>query len=335
MDDEAQNRRSFIKVVIGLVLVLVLGITGYSVIEGWGFLDSLYMTVITLSTVGYGEVYPLSDAGKIFSSVLIVFGVGVALYVFTTAVQYMVKGQLGNVFGRRRMQGKIDKLNGHYIVCGYGRVGQAISRTFKAEKREFLVIDYQSEACGVASEEKCFYIQGDAADDKILQAAGIKRAKGLVAATDNDATNVFVIVSARKFNKNLSIISRASSVESESKLEAVGATRAINPYNSAGERIARLVLYPLVTDFVDEALTGYGKDLSLEDIEIKPKSTVSGRTVGEAQEHSGGASILAIKKQDGHMMPKPHDEIKIEPHDRLVILGTRDQLRLFEDTQSE
>ncbi len=335
MNDRAQDRRSFAKVVVGLVLVLILGIVGYSVIEGWGFLDALYMTVITLSTVGYGEVYSLSDAGKIFSSVLIVIGVGVALYVFTTAIQYMVKGQLGIVFGRRRMQGKIDKLNGHYIVCGYGRVGQSIARTFKNEKREFVVIDYNNEACRVASEESCFNIQGDAADDKILRAAGVEKAKGLVAATDNDATNVFVIVSARKLNKNLSIISRASSVESEAKLEAVGATRAINPYNSAGERIARLVLYPLVTDFVDEALTGYGKDLSLEDIEIKPTSVVTGKTISEAQEYSGGASVLAIKKSNGDMIPKPRDEVRIETNDRLVVLGTRDQLRLFEYTESK
>jgi len=178
MGDRIEERRSFIKVVIGLVFVLFLVIVGYSVIEGWDYLDALYMTVITVSTVGYGEVLPLSDAGKIFSSILIVIGVGVALYVFTTAIQYIVKGQISNVFGRRRMQEKIDKLEDHFIICGYGRVGQSVARTFKAEQRDFVVIDQESESCGLASEENCFYVQGDAADYKILQSAGVKRAKG-------------------------------------------------------------------------------------------------------------------------------------------------------------
>jgi len=326
------ERKNFLGVLYALLLVLCAGIIGYMLIEKWPLLDAFYMTIITISTVGYGEVRPLSSAGRIFSSFLIVGGVGVALYALTTTVEYFVRGHITNMFGSRRMRERISRLKGHYILCGYGRVGRVVAQAFKSEGTGFVVIDPNPEAISQATADGCLCLQGDASAYDVLRSAGIERARGLVAVTGDDATNVFIIVSARKLAQDLFVVARASSEDSKAKLEAVGANRAVDPYHSGGERMARLALYPVVSDFIEKVLPGYGKELGLEDIEVTPVSLLRGKSIGEAQEYSGGASILAIRKPGGDTMPKPPDDTIIEVGDRLVILGTREQLRVLEGT---
>jgi len=318
-----------------LLLVLAFGTIGYSVIEGWALTDSIYMTIITISTVGYGEVYPLSNTGKIFSAILIVGGVGVALYAFSNLISYLVSGHIMNIFGRRRMEDEIKKLNNHFILCGYDRIGHVIANSLRNEDRTFVILTPVEQEVSHAQKEGCICLQGDPSDYDSLKKAGIERARGLLAVTGDDATNVFIIVSARKLHPDLFIVARASTQDSVSKLEAVGANRAINPYSTGGERIARIALYPGVSDFIEKVLPGYGKDLGLDDIEITSKSSLVGKKVSEAQDYSGGASILAIRKRGDETIAKPSDETKIEAGDSLIILGQREQLKLLENTTQE
>lgn len=320
------------KIVLMLLVVLVFGTVGYMVIEKWSILDSIYMTIITISTVGYGEVYPLSDAGRIFSAVLIVSGVGVALYAFSTLIGYLVRGHIMNIFGRHRMEDEIKKLNNHFILCGYDRIGQVIANALREEGRTFVILTPVGQEVSQAEERECLCLQGDPSDNDTLKKAGIERARGLLAVTEDDATNVYIIVSARKLRPELLIVARASTRDSISKLEAVGANRAINPYSAGGERIARIALYPGVSDFIEKVLPGYGKELSLEEIEVVSNSSLVGKKVKEAQDYSGGASILAIRKHGAETIAKPSDETKIEVGDSLIILGQREQLKLMERT---
>lgn len=326
------NRTDIFKVLYLLLGILAAGVIGYHLIEGWPLLDSFYMTVITISTVGFGEVHPLSDTGKIFSIFLIVTGVGVAFYAFTTSIQYYLGNHFQNIWGRRKMREQIARLTGHFVLCGYGSVGNSVVETCRREEIPFVVIDKDEKAIERACSRGCLCIEGDATDYNTLKKAGISKAKGAIVATGEDATNVFIIVTVRKLAPELFIISRASSEDSVSKLEAVGANRVINPYHSAGQRMARLALYPLVTDFIETVLEGYGEDLALEDMEIEKESSLVGKSIEDAQRESNGASILAIRKRGSETIPKPSDNTRIETGDRIVILGTREQLRLLEKT---
>lgn len=317
-------------VILMLLLVLMFGTVGYVVIERWPLLDSIYMTIITISTVGYGEVYPLSTAGRIFSAVLIVTGVGVALYAFSNLIGYLVRGHIMNIFGRRRMEDEIKKLDNHFILCAYDRIGQVIANALRKEERTFVVLTTVEEEVHRAQEGQCLCLQGDPSNYDTLKKAGVEKARGLLAVTGDDATNVFIIVSARKLRPDLLIVARASTQDSIAKLESVGANRAINPYSTGGERLARIALYPGVSDFIEKVLPGYGKELSLEDIEVSPNSSLVGKSVKEAQDYGGGASILTIRKHGVETIAKPSDETKIEVGDSLIILGQREQLKLLE-----
>jgi voltage-gated potassium channel len=318
-----------------LLLVLAVGTVGYTVIEKWSLIDSIYMTIITITTVGYGEVYPLSNTGKIFSAILIVTGVGVALYAFSNLIGYFVRGHIMNIFGRRRMEDKIKKLNNHFILCGYDKIGQVIANALRNEDQTFVILTPIGQEVSQAQERECLCLQGDPSNYDMLKKAGIENARGLLAVTEDDATNVFIIVSARKLRPDLLIVARASTQDSISKLESVGANRAINPYYTGGERIARIALYPGVSDFIEKVLPGYGKELSLEDIEVSSNSSLVGKSVKEAQDYSGGASILTIRKYGVETIAKPSDETKIEVGDSLIILGQREQLKLLERTTEE
>jgi voltage-gated potassium channel len=321
---------NFRKLIAVLVLVLVVGTTGYIVIEGWSIFDSFYMTIITISTVGYGEVYPLSQAGKVFSAILIVSGVSTALYAFTNLIDYFIKSYSMSLFRRRKMEDEIKKLEGHFILCGYDLIGQVIAQALREEGKPFVILTPTQEEVEQAQGRECLCLHGDPSDYETLRKAGIETARGLLAVTESDATNVFIIVSARKLRSDLFIVARASSQDSVAKLEAVGANRAINPYASGGERIARIALYPRVSDFIEKVLPGYGRELGIEDIEVSVSSALAGKSISAAQEYSGGASILAIRKQGKETIAKPGDDTVIEVGDSLIILGQREQLRILE-----
>jgi len=324
--------KNLIRLIILLLIVLVAGTIGYAVIEDWSFIDSIFMTVITISTVGYGEVQPLSDGGKIFSIFLIVSGVSIGIYAFTNLIDYFVKGYISNLFGRRSMEDDVQKMRNHFILCGYDNIGKFVANSLRSEGRPFVILTTDSDEESQALAKECLCLKADPSDDETLKKAGIERAAALLAVTGNDATNVFIIVSARRIRRDLFIVARASTQDAVSKLEAVGADRAINPYSSGGERIARIALFPGVTDFIERVLPGYGNELSLEDIEVVSGSPLVGKNVREAQEYGRGASILAIRKQGIETIAKPSDETIIEASDSLIILGQREQLRLMEST---
>jgi voltage-gated potassium channel len=322
--------RRFLQIIYAVIIVVAIGVIGYKLIEGWTLLDSLYMTVITLGTVGYREVHPLSTGGMVFTIVLIVIGVVVIFYAVTTMVQYIIEGNLANILGRRRMKEKIAKLKGHIIVCGYGRVGREVARVFQEEKIPFVVIDHDKEATAKATEDGYLFLVGNATSDDILREAGILHARGLVAATGSDADNVFITLSARELRRDIFITARAGAHESEAKLKRAGADRTIYPHVLGGRRLAMLALRPLVVDFVDTALESRGQELVLENIGVGPGSPVAGKTVREGRSCSSGAVILAVKKKGGGLLTSLSDDTPLELGDELVVVGNREQLRALE-----
>lgn len=325
------ERIHFVKIFTLLLGILAAGTIGYILIEGWPLLDALYMTIITISTVGYHEVHTLSSAGKIFSSILIIGGVGTAFYAFTTIIEYIIKGHLRTIFrGSRNMEDKISKLRNHYIICDYGRVGTVVANRLQVEGVDFVVVDSDSDAIARAKADSCLCIQEDASVGDNLIKAGIKNARGLIVVTDNDATNIFIIVTARNVKPDIHIVARASSEESGLKLQMVGADRAMNPYSAVGERIARRALHPLVSDFIEDVFPGRGKERYLERVEIAKNSIVCGKTIAEAQKYSRGAVILAVQKKGSNIFPKPSEDTIIAQGDMLVVLGTEQQLSRME-----
>jgi len=307
-----------------------MGVAGYMAIEGWSFLDALYMTVITLSTVGYKEVGDLSTGGRVFSIFLIVGGVGVIAYAFGAAIQYLGEAHLGQVLGRRRMRERVSRLADHMILCGYGEVGREVARVFEAEGVKCVVIEMDPEAAGRAAADGYLYVSGNATTDDVLNEAGIMKARGLVAAVGSDADNLYITLSVKGIRPDLLVVARARNEESESKLKRAGADRVILPLRLGGQRMAMLALHPLVVDFIETTMHRRGGDLFLEDIRVSPGSPVAGMTIREGQQCCGGGAILAVKKRDGALVTSPSQEATIEPGDELVILGTRQQLRGLE-----
>jgi voltage-gated potassium channel len=298
-------------------------------IEGWPFGDAIYMTMITISTVGFGEVHPLTYAGRIFSIFLIVGGVSGALFVFSAIIEYIVEGRLGIIFGRRQMKAKIAKLKEHFILCGYGRVGEEIARTFSEEGIPFVIIDSRSENTALAEEQGYLYLVGDATSDKLLVEAGIERARGLVAAVGSDVDNTYITLSARGLRPDLFIEARASSEESEIKLKRAGADRVVSPNSIGARRMAMLALRPTVVDFIDTVTYGRGRELEMENVAVGSDSPLAGQTI-EAIRNQTKAAILAISKKGGKPVANPPGDRVIEVGDRLIIIGTKEQLKALE-----
>jgi voltage-gated potassium channel len=327
-------RRRLISIGIALLAVIAIGTTGYLIIQDeWSLLDCVYMTIITLSTVGFREIDGLSDGGRIFTMVLIVGGVGVMFYSLGTIVQYLIEGQITNIWGIRRMKDNIAKIKDHIIICGYGQVGREVAITFKSEGVPFVVIDQNQEAIAKAAGDGQLYVQGNATRDDILEEAGIQRARGLVAAVGSDADNIFITLSARGLRSDLLIVARAFAEESESKLKRAGADRVILPLRLGGRRLAMIALHPLVIDFVETTIHSRERDFVLEDVSIASGSPLAGMTIKQGQEISGGAAILAVKKKGGALLGNPAQETVLEAGDEVVVMGTRQQLSSFERTK--
>ena len=325
-------RRRLVYIALALLVVIAAGTVGYKLIGGdeWSFLDALYMTVTTLSTVGFKEVHDLSATGRIFTILLVIGGVGVMFYSLGTIFQYFIEGQLTDIFEGRRMKEGIAKLKDHIIICGYGQVGREVALTFKGEGVPFVVIDQNQEAIAKADKDGHLYIQGNATRDDTLDEAGIQRARGLVAAVGSDADNIFITLSARGLRSDLLIIARAFAEESESKLKRAGADRVILPLRLGGRRLAMVALHPLVIDFVETTMHSRERDFVLEDVSIASGSPLAGMTIKQGQETSGGAVILAVKKKGGNLLANPPQETLLEVGDEVVVMGTKQQLSSFE-----
>jgi voltage-gated potassium channel len=303
-------------------------------IEGWNFLDALYMTIITLTTVGYGEVHRLSTQGRIFNIFLMVGGVGTVFYALSTGARVVLEGELQEVFGRKRLKKKIKELNRHYIICGYGRMGRIICRELKAKGEDFIVIE---KAPGKLQEnDNMLIVEGDATQDEVLMEAGIRNAKGLISVLPTDAENLFVVLSARALNHDLLIVARAVEEGSERKLLTAGADRVTSPYHIGGLHIAQTVLKPAVVDFIEFATKSGNIALQMEEVTIMKNSKLVGLTLGEGGiGRDLGIIIVAIRRSSGEMKFNPSSYDTIEAGDTLIALGEISKLRVLEEMAAQ
>jgi voltage-gated potassium channel len=325
MEPQKRLRRG----IIILASIIAAGTIGYMLIEGWSPSDAIYMTMITISTVGYSEVHPLSEAGRIFTIFLIVGGVSGALFVFSALVEYALAGRLGVARRRRQMKAKIANLKDHFILCGYGRVGEDIARTFSEEGVPFVIIDSRPDNITLAEEQGYLSLLGDATSDKVLLEAGIERARALVAAIGSDADNTYIVLSARGLRPDLFIEARASDKEAEAKLKRAGADRIVSPNSIGARRMALLAIRPTVADFIDTVTFRRGRELQMENIIVPDSSPLIGQTVAAIRQHSQ-ANVLAINRKSGKLLTNPTGEEAIETGDRLIIMGTAEQLTTLE-----
>ncbi len=320
-----------IRSVILLLLILFLGTCGYMAIEGWDALDSLYMTVITLTTVGFAEVHEVGRAGRIFTILLIFLGGGFWIYLVGTVVQFMVEGRIREIMGRRKLDNRIDRLSDHYIVCGYGRIGRVICQHLKEMPSGVVVMEKEQEMAATLDAEGMLYVMGDAAEEENLVRAGIMRAKFLVAALATDMDNVYLVLTARQLNPDLFIVARSGDIRAQSKLRAAGANRVESPYDMGATSMALRILRPTVTNFLDMVLTRQQKDIQMEEMVVDADSRLAGAKLmdsGIRQELD--LIIISIKRADGSMLFNPSSETKIMAGDTVIAVGDYDNLVKFE-----
>lgn len=314
--------------VLLMILILALGTVGYMVIEGWTFLDSLYMMVITLSTVGFTEVHPVSEYGRLLTMGVIVSGIGVGGYLVGTLTQMVVEGRLLHVMGRRKLERQIQKLNNHYIVCGYGRVGRVVCEEIKKSKPiPLVVVEKNPNLAAKIAADGHLSVLGDATEEECLVEAGVERAKALVTALDSEAENVYIVMTAKGLNPNLFVLARAGEIGSEKKLFRAGADRVVSPHQIGGSRMAQALLRPTVTDFLDFAIHDPEIELKLEEIPVQPTSTLADVTLVESGiRQQLDLIIVAIKKASGEMIFNPASHTRVQIGDTLLALGERRSL---------
>jgi voltage-gated potassium channel len=316
--------------------VLVIGVIGYVTIEGVRPLDALYMTVITVATVGFREVVDLSDAGKLFTILLIFLGVTTLGYTAATVLEFMLEGHLTGIMERRRMSKELSRLTGHFVVCGYGRVGQEVARSFAAHKAPFVVIDNDHQQIALCTEDGHLCVEGDATDDEVLEAVGVERAKGLIAALDSDADNIFVTLTARQLSKDILVVARADREESEPKLRKAGADRVLTPAVIGGRRMASLALKPLVSEYLDVVMRAENIEYRLEEYEIGELSCLAGATLRSAAlRERTGALVIAVHSPQKGFNTNPSPDLVLEAGHRLVVMGTEKQLDALSLIDSE
>jgi voltage-gated potassium channel len=321
-------RKSILKVLTAIAVTVALGTAGYMGLEGWGFLDALYMTVITLTTVGYREVHDLSDRGVIFTIILLVGGVGVVIFALTKGAQVILDLEYNQIFRRRRVEKAIRGLKDHYIICGFGRMGKIIAKELREEGVQFVVIEKRP----IQQEEGVLILKGDATRDETLHEAGIDRASGLISVLPTDAENLFVVLSARGLNSNLLIVSRAIEEGSEQKLLRAGATKVVSPYHIGGLRMAHTVLKPTVVDFLEFATKSGNIELQMEEVQIQERSELIGLTLEECGiGRDLGVIIVAIKQSTGDTRFNPTFRSTVKAGDTLIALGEQSKLRRVEE----
>ena len=309
-----------------LVIVIVVGTAGYMLLDGWSLLDSFYMVIITISTVGYTEVHPQGWAGRLFTSGLIVVGVGTMLYGFGVFAETLADNAFGRYRRERQLQRDLEALRDHFIICGYGRIGTQIVAEFEDHKVSYVVIDQTEEALERIRAEGRLHIEGDASKEEILKQAGIERARGLVSAVDSDERAVYIVLAARAFNPNLYIVARAGRPDSIRRLELAGATRTISPYVMAGHRMAELAIRPAMVDLLDTLHHGEA-GIGVEEMVVTPTTGAIGRTIDEAGLLAAdSAKVLAVRKRDGTVNVNPAATMRLEEGDLVIALGSEDQL---------
>ena len=323
-----------LRIAVILVLgVLVLGTVGYMLIERLSFVDALYTTIDMIATVG-NVVHPLSQTGRLFTIVVIVLGVGSLLYTFGVGMEYMIEGHFSEAIRRRFMENKIAALRNHIIVCGFGRVGSQVVEELAAAHVSFVVLDEKENNVRSCVEHGYLALQGDATSDDMLRQVGIEHAKCVLVATDDDAHNISITLSARHLNSRLFIVARANHDETEAKLKLAGADRVLSPYAIAGRRMANLAIQPGVVEFFDTLTKAGGVEFAVEELVVSPVSPLVGKTVLEAQNIlSDGVMIVALKKPGG-LVPGSRLNARIEAGDTVIVVGTPGQLAVVQQNNS-
>ncbi len=309
-----------------LLGITVFGTVGYTLIEGWPLDEAFYMTIISVTTVGYQEVRPLSPAGRMFTAALLIMGVGAVFYVMAGIAEIMIEGRVRQIFGRRKRVREIHKLRGHHIICGYGRIGFVICREFRRENRPYVVIENDPEKAAQLIDEDIPVVVGDATNDNVLIESGVERAVGLISSMPTDAENVFVTLSARRLNRGLFVVARAARDSAIPKLHDAGASRVISPYTMGGLRMAESVLRPKLANFFD-TITGYtSKDWDFEEAKIPKDSPLVGLSLRDSKiSQETGVYILAARKGE-EMTFNPGADYAIGEEDILYAMGRPEQI---------
>jgi voltage-gated potassium channel len=316
----------FRKAFVLLVVVLTYGTAGYVLIEHWNPFESAYMTITTISTVGYGEVHPLSVPGRIFTATLIVGGVATMLYAFSVFSEMLHEEAIGTYQRRLSLASRRRSLREHFIICGYGRMGTQVAKEFDEDRVSYIVVDSNPDAVGRLQRDRRLFVEGDAASEDVLREAGIERAKGLVSAVDADEKAVYITLAARALNPNLYILARAGHPESVRRLELAGANRVISPYRMAGRQAAMMAIRPALVE-VMETLQHGGSAVAVEEALVLRGSPAIGRTLGDCGLFGDDtASLLALRRHDGTLHVNPSENLLIQEGDLVVALGSKLQL---------
>jgi voltage-gated potassium channel len=323
--------RQTLRLLAAVTATLVAGTLGFHLLLDESWFQSFYRSVVTATLAGLDTV-PRSDGARALSIVLVIAGLTIIAYAGAVIVEVIAGGVLTGVLAERRRERTIERLRDHFIICGYGRVGRRVAEEFRVSGEPYVVIDFREDSVDAANEHGELLIDGDATEDEDLRRAGIDRAKGLVAASDSDADNLYIALSARAVRPDIQIVARASDEDAEKKLKLAGADRVVMPYTAAGRTMANLVLKPQVTAFLDAVTTAAGPDLHMASIEVDPSCANAGKTIRDIRvRHLTGAIIVALRKRDGTFDTTPEPDAVIEPGDVIVGVGTTEELRALED----
>jgi len=311
---------------LALVIILLTGTAGYMLIEGWSFFDAFYMSSITITTVGYREVQPMSRQGEMFTIGLLFFGVGAAFYILTSLVAAIIEGDLRQLFGARRMRMTIQHISDHFIVCGYGRVGEEIAREMVTRKVPFIVVDTNEPRLQHARDAGLLVVLGDATSESVLSAAGVERCRALIAASDSDAANTYITLTAKGMRPETFVVARVGSPAVESKLRQAGADRVISPYLIGGRRMALAAMQPIITDFIDLFPDTQAERL-LAEVTVDSESGLIGKDLSEALAGCEDVVVLALRDAQGRLSVGPARTTRLSSGDILVVIGEEKELR--------
>jgi len=320
--------RKILIIALIFITLLLVGTFGYMLTEGMSFWMGMYLTIITVFTVGYGDFVPVHPSGRIFTVFLVITSVSFVMYTFSKVTETMIEGELRGLYKRRKMNRQISRLRDHYIVCGFGRIGKEICKILKEHHRPFVVIEKEVEEIKAIEELQYMVLHGEAADDEVLLNAGIDRAKGLVSVVASDADNLYITLTARGLNSNLYIMTRSSGARGvQTKLKRAGASRVISPYSIGARRMAHLIVRPTVSDFLDLTMRAGELDLIMEELQVGPDSHLNGKNLIESEiRKKYDVIVVAIKRQDGSMLFNPKSETRIMVSDILIVLGASEHI---------
>jgi len=323
---KAIKRRKLLTLTVLLLAVVAVGTAGYVILTGSSFVDALYMTVISVTTVGYREAVPLTLPGKVFTMILIVLGLGLVFYFLQTIIEDTMEGRIRKILGRRKMEKNMAKMKNHVVIAGFGRMGEVVCRELAAEGAEFIIIENSPQRFAVAEEHDYPVLNASAADEDVLKAAGLEKARVFVSLLSDDADNIFAVLTAHEINPKLLIIARALDQINEKKLFRAGATRIVSPYELSSHRIVRMVQKPNVVDFFDFLLGAKDYRLSLEEVIVGESSGLRGKAIRDAGFRERFKAIIVAVRRAGEMIFNPSPDLVIETGDILILIGEKETL---------